>query len=109
MSHFSSSKGKGKTWRCIQPLQCIGEVAKYYGRNTGSLTAATLYQKVAKRVSIEKATHVTDALDNICEALQSLMDKKEKLIQTMDELNFEVDFVKNRQQFVVVGLMNMQN
>ena len=103
VSHFSSSKGKGKTWRCVQPLQRIGEVAKYYGRSTGSLTAATLYQKVAKRVSIEKATCVTDALNDICEALQSLMDKKEKLIQTMDELNFEVDVVKNRQKFVVVS------
>ena len=44
-----------------------------------------------------------DALDDICEAVQSLMDKKEKLIQTMDELNFEVDVVKNRQKFVVVS------
>ena len=31
VSHFSSSKGKGKTWRGIQPLQHIGKVAKYYG------------------------------------------------------------------------------
>ena len=76
---------------------------KYYGRNTGSLTAATLYQKVAKRVSIKKAIRVMEALDNICEALQSLMDKKEKLIQTMDELNFEIDVVKNRQKFVLVS------
>ena len=103
VSHFSSSKGKGKTWQCVQPLQHIGEVAKYYGQNTGSLTAATLYQKVAKRVSITKATRVMDALDDICEAVQSLMDKKEKLVQTMHELNFEVDVVKNRQKFVVVS------
>ena len=32
----------------------------------GVLTAATLYQKVAKRVSIKNATRVTDALDDIC-------------------------------------------
>ena len=31
------------------------------------------------------------------------MDKKEKLVQTMDELNFKVDVVKNRQKFVVVS------
>ena len=31
VSHFSSAKGKGKTWRCVQPLQRMGEVAKYYG------------------------------------------------------------------------------
>ena len=31
------------------------------------------------------------------------MDKKEKLIQTIDELNFKVDVVKNRQKFVVVS------
>ena len=102
VSYFSSSKGKGKTWRCVQPLQRIGEGVKYYERNTGSLTTATLYRKIAKRVSIEKATHVTDALDDICEAVQSLMDKKEKLIQTMDELNLKVDIVKNRQKFVLV-------
>ena len=102
VSHFSSSKGKGKTWRCVQPLQHMGEVAKYYGRNTGSLTAATLYKKVAKRISIEKATCITDALDDISEAVQSLMEKKDKLVETMDELNFEVDVVKNRQKFVVV-------
>ena len=31
------------------------------------------------------------------------MDKKEKLIQTIDELNFEVDVVKNKQKFVMVS------
>ena len=44
-----------------------------------------------------------DALDDICEAVQSLMDKKEKLVQTMHELKFEVDIVKNRQKFVVMS------
>ena len=44
-----------------------------------------------------------DALDDICEAVQSLIDKKEKLVQTMHELNFEVDVLKNRQKFVVVS------
>ena len=80
----------------------MGEVVKYYGWNTGSLTAVTLYQKVAKRISIEKTTHIMDALDDICEAVQSLMEKKDKLVETKDELNFEVDVVKNRQKFVVV-------
>ena len=31
------------------------------------------------------------------------MEKKDKLVETMDELNFEVDVVKNRQKFVVVS------
>ena len=103
VTHFSSLKGKASSWRCVQPPQRIAEIARYYGCMTGSITAVQAYAATGKRIAIEKATQITEELDDICETVKLLMEKKDKLIETMDDLNFEVDHVKYRQKYVVVS------
>ena len=103
VTHFSASKGKSPEWRCVQPLQRTGEIAIYRGRMTGSITAVKAYEAIGRRICTEKASNITDALDDICESVQLLMQKKDKIVETMSSLNFEVDHVKYRQKYVVVS------
>ena len=104
VTHFSASKGKSPEWRRMQPLQRMGEIAIYRGRMTGAVTAVSAYKAIAKRICTQKASDITDALDDICESVQLLMDKKDKIVKTMSSLNFAIDHVKYRQQYRVVSV-----
>ena len=94
LSHISSTRGKSSTFECVKPIHRIGEISQYYGRTKGSITGAKLYEKVAKRLAIEKATKVTNELDDICKTIQSLTIRKNKLLESMQELNMEIDHLK---------------
>ena len=101
VTHFSATKGKGSTWRCVQPETRMGEVVKYSGRAAGSSTAIACNAATAKRIAVEKATAISTEFDDICAAMKALSIRKDKLIEEMSQLKMDVDHIKKSQRYQI--------
>ena len=102
VTHFSSSKGKGPKWDCISPPNRIAEIGLYSGRCRGSQTALELYDKVKRMLAIQKVTKINYELNEMCETVVSLSQKRDKLLESMQELNLKVDHLKRVQRYKLV-------
>ena len=102
VTHFSSSKGKGAKWDCISPPNRMAEIGLYSGRCRGSQTALELYDKVERMLAIQKVTKINYELNQMCEAVVSLSQKRDKLLESMEELNLKVDHLKRVQRYKLV-------
>ena len=80
----------------------MAEIGLYSGRCRGSQTALELYDKVERMLAVQKVTKITYELNDMCETVVSLSQKRDKLVESMQELNLKVDHLKRVQRYKLV-------
>ena len=84
-----------KNWQCVTPTSGKKtEIGQYKGYEKGLVTAVELFQKIEKRMLIEKAELFTNELNEMCEIISSLSIRRDKLLARMETMNMDVDYLK---------------
>ena len=101
ITHFTMTKGKTATWKCVGSEVNIREIGSHRGFSNGKSTAISLYEAKEKQNILTKTENIVKELDSICHDLKNLYIRRDQLLEELNEMHVSVQQFKRFERYFI--------
>ena len=107
ITHFTMTKGKATTWKCVGSEVNIGEIGSHRGFSNGKSTAISLYEAKEKQNILTKTENIVKELDSICHDLKNLYVRRDQLLEELNEMHVPVQQFKRFERYFIAESVDL--
>ena len=86
ITHFSGTRGKGKSWQCVGSGQTVDEIGLYSGFSEGRKTAIDLFTITINRELLFKTNTMLTDVNRLCRNVNAICVERDQVIEKLNEL-----------------------
>ena len=101
ITHFTMTKGKAASWKCVGSKLNIGEVGNRCGFSNGKSMAITVYEATEKQNILRKSENIAKGLDSLCHDLKNLCIRRDQLFQELNEMQLPIKQFKRFNRYFI--------
>ena len=101
ITHFSGTRGKGKSWQCVGSDQRVHEIGLYSGYTEGRKTAIDLFTITINRELLFKTNTMLTDVNRLCRDVNAICVERDQVIEKLDELKITLGDFKRLTSYYV--------
>ena len=101
ITHFTMTKGKAASWKCVGSELNIGEVGNRRGFSNEKSMAITVYEATEKQNILRKSENIAKGLDSLCHDLKNLCIRRDRLFQELNEMQLPIKQFKRFNRYFI--------
>ena len=90
ISHFTATKGKEQSWKCVGAEYDISDIGLYSTYSEGRRTAIELFSITLNRSILVKSREMLLDINNLCRDVKEVCNRRDELINRMQELHITI-------------------
>ena len=87
ISHFTSTRGVGQTWKCVGGGYQFNGYGSYCGHSEGRKTAIDLFTVTLNRDILLKTRKMLSEINELCSDVEQICKKRDDIIDNMKDIN----------------------
>ena len=101
ITHFSGTRGKGKSWQCVGSGQTVDEIGLYSGFSEGRKTAIDLFTITINRELLFKTNTMLTDVNRLCRNVNAICVERDQVIEKLNELKITLGDFKRLTSYYV--------
>ena len=100
-THFSGTRGKGKSWQCVGSGQTVDEIGLYSGFSEGRKTAIDLFTITINCELLFKTSTMLTDVNRLCRNVNAICVERDQVIEKLNELKITLGDFKRLTSYYV--------
>ena len=101
ITHFSGTRGNGKSWQCVGSGQTVDEIGLYSGFSEGQKTAIDLFTITINHELLFKTNTMLTDVNHLCHNINAICVECDQVIEKLNELKITLGNFKQLTSYYV--------